>query len=111
MWEWIFEILVYLFAVVGLMFVASGVTILIADWWHERKKKRAFTSAKARDEAIKETKLELLQEIHIYCEQVLVAQGKIGTNSSTYCMGIQDGVNYIEKYVEERYRHIKEDEE
>lgn len=110
MWELIFGIFLYFLAVVGFSFIAALICMFTRDWWHERKLKRAFASAKARDEAIKETKLELLQEIHIYCEQVLCTQGKIGTNSSTYCMGIQDGVSYIEKYVDERYSLIKEDE-
>ena len=111
MWELIFGIFLYFLAVVGLGFIVALICMFISDWWIDYKKKRAFTSAKARDEAIKEAKLEVLQEIHIYCEQVLYTQGKIDTNSSTYCMGIQDGVSYIEKYVDERYSLIKEDKE
>lgn len=111
MLELIFGIFLYFLAVVGLGFIVALICMFISDWWIDYKKKRAFGKAALRAEAIKETKLELLQEIHIYCEQVLFSQGKIGTNSSTYCMGIQDGVSYIEKYVDERYSLIKEDKE
>lgn len=111
MWELISGTVLYFLALVGFGFIAALICMFIRDGWHERKQKRAFGKAELRAEAIKEAKLELLQEIHIYCEQVLVAQGKIGTNSSTYCMGIQDGVDYIEKYVDERYSLIKEDKE
>ena len=112
MWELIFKIVLCFLALSGLVFIVTMAYVAISDWLDDRKLKRAFGDAKTRDAAIKETKLKLLRDIHIYCHQCLAVCCKVGTdNNSAYMVGTRDGVNYIEKYVEERYRHIKEDEE
>ena len=107
MWEWIFEILVYLFAVVGLMFVASGVTILIADWLSDLKKKRAFGKAALRNQAIKEAKLEVLNDIRGHCENSRIVCGDSYTNH-VYKSGMLAGVQIISDYVEKYYATVKE---